>query len=126
VSTNPARRPSRLFKNIPQFVARQFVSTIRMYAMYRPMRFFFSLGAILSLLGLIPVARFLFFYLSGEGGGHIQSLVLGGAILSIGFMVFITGLLSDLISQNRQLLELQLEKIRERELCERERSRQTE
>ena len=115
VSTNPATRPSRLFTNIPQFVARQLVSMVRMYAMYRPMRFFFTLGTLVSLLGLLPIARFLFYYLAGGGAGHIQSLVLGGAIVSMGFMVFVTGLLSDLIAQNRQLLEMQLEKVRERE-----------
>jgi len=118
VRTNPKTRESRLFRNIPQFVARQLVSMIRMYAMYRPMRFFFYLGALLSLGGLIPILRFLFFYFSGDGSGNIQSLVLGGALLTMGFMVFVTGVLSDLISQNRQLSEIALEKVRELELRE--------
>jgi len=115
VATNPKTRESRLFRNIPQFVARQCVGMVRMYAMYRPMRFFFTIGGALSLLGLVPVARFLFYYFAGHGAGHVQSLVLGGALLSIGFMVCVTGLLSDLISQNRQLLEMVLEKVREGE-----------
>jgi glycosyltransferase involved in cell wall biosynthesis len=113
VRTNPKTRESRLFTNIPQFVSRQLVSMIRMYAMYRPMRFFFYVGALLSLAGLIPIAKFLLFYASGDGAGHIQSLILGGALLTMGFMVFVSGLLSDLISQNRQLNEIVLEKIRE-------------
>jgi len=117
VRTNPKTRESRLFRNVPQFIARQLVSMLRMYAMYRPMRFFFYLGSLLCLTGAIPIMRFLLAYWSGEGNGHIQSLVLGGAFLTMGFLVFVNGLLSDLISHNRQLNELALEKIRMLELA---------
>ena len=116
VTTNPKTRESRLFTSIPEFVGRQLLSMIRMYAMYRPMRFFFYLGTVLTVLGLIPIVRFLIFYFSGDGGGYIQSLILGGALLTMGFIVFVSGLLSDLISQNRQLSEIALEKVRELEL----------
>ena len=118
VRTNAKTRESRLFRNIPHFVARQLVSMFRMYAMYRPMRFFFYGGAVLSLAGLIPIVRFILFYASGDGAGHIQSLILGGVLLTMGFIVFVSGLLSDLISQNRQLSEIILEKVREMELGE--------
>jgi hypothetical protein len=116
VRTNSKTRESRLFKNIPQFMARQLVSMLRMYAMYRPVRFFFYIGAFLSLAGLIPIYRFLIFYFSGDGAGNIQSLILGGVLMTMGFIVFVSGLLADLISQNRQLSEIALEKIREMEL----------
>ena len=116
VDTNPKTRESRLFRNIPHFVSRQLVSMLRMYAMYRPMRFFFYLGTVLCVGGLIPVVRFLIAYWADGGAGHIQSLVLGGAMLTIGFLVFVSGLLSDLISQNRQLVEITLEKVRVLEL----------
>ena len=116
VRTNPKTRESRLFRNIPQFVARQLVSMLRMYAMYRPMRFFFYLGSLLCVIGLVPVLRFLLAYWAGEGDGHVQSLVLGGALLTMGFLVFVSGLLSDLISHNRQLSEITLEKVRTIEL----------
>jgi predicted membrane protein len=92
---------------------------IRMYAMYRPMRFFFILGAALSLVGLMPILRFLYFYAMGDGTGHLQSLLLGGVLLMLGFLLFVTGLLSDLISQNRKLLEITVEKVRRMELQER-------
>jgi glycosyltransferase involved in cell wall biosynthesis len=116
VETNLKTRESRLFQNVPQFVSRQLVSMLRMYAMYRPMRFFFYLGTVLSISGLIPVLRFLLAYASGQGDGHIQSLILGGALLTMGFLVFLSGLLADLISQNRQLNEIALEKVRALEL----------
>ncbi len=116
VRTNPVYRKSRLFKSIPYFIGQQAVSIVRMYAMYRPMRFFFILGALLTAVGLAPVLRFLWVYFSQGGGGHIQSLVLGGVFVLLGFMMFVTGLLADLISHNRRLVEISLEKIRRMEL----------
>jgi len=65
---------------------------------------------------MLPVARFLYFYIAGDGTGHIQSLVLGGALLVIGFVTFMIGLVADLIGFNRQLLEITLEKVRRIEL----------
>ena len=116
VRTNAVTREPRLFKSTPGFVARQAVTMIRMYAMYRPMRFFFFIGTVLTLLGALPILRFLYFFLVGEGNGHLQSLVLGGVLVLLGFMLFVTGLLSDLMSQNRKLLESALERIRRMEL----------
>lgn len=120
VRTNPKTRESRLFKNIPQFVSRQLVGMLRMYAMYRPMRFFFILGSVMSIIGIIPIFRFLYFYLFGDSSGHVQSLVLGGVFLMIGFNLFVTGLLSDLISQSRRIAESSLEKIQELTLADKE------
>jgi len=116
VRVNKKTRPSRLFRSTPHFVMKQMVGMLRMYAMYRPMRFFFYLATFISILGLVPIIRFLLNYLEGNGAGNIQSLILGGALLTMGFTVFVTGLLSDLISQNRQLSEITLTKIREMEL----------
>ncbi len=116
ISTNPQTRKSRLFKSIPSFVSRQLSSMIRMYAMYEPLRVFFTIGVMLSVIGALPIARFLYFYFTGDGAGHLQSLVLGGVLLIIGFITFIIGLVADLISFNRQLAEISLEKIRKIEL----------
>ena len=54
-----------------------------------------------------------------SGSGHLQSLVLGGVLLIIGFVTFMIGLVADLISFNRQLTEITLEKIRKIELQQR-------
>jgi glycosyltransferase involved in cell wall biosynthesis len=116
ISINPKTRESRLFKSIPSFVGRQLGSMIRMYAMYEPLRVFFYIGLTLSIIGVFPIIRFLFFYFTGNGAGHLQSLVLGGVLLIIGFVTFMIGLVADLISFNRQLTEITLEKIRKIEL----------
>lgn len=115
VRTNPKMRESRLFKSIPKFIERQLTTIVRMYSMYQPLRVFFYIGTALSLIGLIPIVRFLYYYFSGSGGGHIQSLVLGGVLLVIGLVAYMIGLLADLISFNRQLLEMTLEKVKKME-----------
>ena len=116
ISINDKTRESRLFKSIPSFIGRQLSSMIRMYAMYEPLRVFFSIGLMSSVVGVLPIIRFLYFYFSGDGSGHLQSLVLGGVLLIIGFVTFMIGLVADLISFNRQLTEITLEKIRKIEL----------
>jgi len=119
ISINPKTRESRLIKSIPSFIGQQLSSMIRMYAMYEPLRVFFYIGLTLSIIGMLPIIRFLYFYFTGDGDGHLQSLVLGGVLLIIGFITFMIGLVADLISFNRQLIEIALEKIRKIELQQR-------
>ena len=116
VRTNPKTRDSRLFSSIPKFIERQVTTILRMYTMYQPLRVFFSIGAVLTLLGIIPILRFIFLYFTGNGDGHIQSLVLGGIFLMMGFITFLVGVIADLTNFNRQLLEMTLEKVKKMEL----------
>jgi len=116
ITVNEKTRDSRLFKSIPHFVQNQLVTIIRVYAMYQPLRAFFYLGSVLLVIGLVPILRFLLFYVTGEGGGHVQSLVLGGVLLIMGFGSYMFGMVADLISFNRQLLEMTLERVRRAEL----------
>lgn len=112
VEVKETARASRLFESIPRFIADQVTTIIRMYSMFQPLRVFFYIGMVLSIIGAIPMIRFFYFYTIGEGGGHIQSLVLGGVLLMMGFVTFMIGLLADLISFNRQLLEMTLKRVK--------------
>jgi len=112
VTVNPQTRESRLFRSVPQFLLQSLAALVRTYTMYKPLRVFTFLGSALVLAGLLPVARFLFFFLQGQGGGHVQSLVLGGVLLVFGFVSLLIGVVADLISFNRALLETVLEKVR--------------
>jgi glycosyltransferase involved in cell wall biosynthesis len=116
IATNPKTRESRLFKSIPHFIQNSLGTMVRMYAMYQPLRVFFYLGATLTILGLLPILRFLFYYFSSGGAGHLQSLLLGSVLVILGFITFMIGLVADLISFNRQLLEMTLERVRRLEL----------
>jgi glycosyltransferase involved in cell wall biosynthesis len=116
IRTNPHTRSSRLAQSIPHFVARSTSTMIRTYAMYQPLRVFFYIGSVLFLIGVVPVVRFLYYFATGSGAGHVQSLVIGGVFLIMGFVAYMIGLVADLIAVNRQLLETALERIRRIEL----------
>ncbi|MBN8501120.1 MAG: glycosyltransferase family 2 protein [Sphingomonadales bacterium] len=112
VRTNATERPSRLFKSIPQFIVRQLLTMTRAYATYNPLRTFALLGGTISLIGLAPIVRFLWYWALGDGSGHIQSLVLGGSLLVLGVLTGLMGLLAELIGANRKLLEATLAHVR--------------
>jgi glycosyltransferase involved in cell wall biosynthesis len=105
VRVNPDLRPSRLVRSIPQYLQRSALTIARIFVTYRPLRFFLAVSAFLCVSGGLIGIRFLFEYGRGHGQGHVQSLILA-AILMIGSMLFfMLGLLADLISVNRRLLE---------------------
>ena len=116
VGTNSKTRESRLVKSISRFVLHQVNTMIRMYTMFKPLRAFFFIGGICILGGFIPSFRFLYFYLAGEGGGHIQSLIFAAILFIIGFQVLILGLIGDVISHNRKLIEETLLRVKRIEL----------
>lgn len=115
VRTNGPTRPSRLFKGLPHFIGRSVVTMMRMYAMYKPLATFLSIGVVLLAAGAGPILRFLYFWLEGNGRGHVQSLILGGVLVILGFVTLLIGLVADLINFNRQLIEITLQKLRELE-----------
>ncbi len=115
IGTNAVTRSSRLFKSLPRFIRDQVTTMVRMYSMYQPLRVFFLIGGVLFLLGAAPILRFLWFWLQGDGGGHVQSLIIGGVLAMMGFITLLIGLLADLIQFNRQLLEMILARLKTQE-----------
>lgn len=104
VHTNPELRESRLFHGIWSYVKRSIVIILRAYMMYKPLKCFTYLSIPPILLGLGISARFLYEFLTEGGSGHIQSLILACTLIIIGFLTFMIGLVSDLISSNRRIL----------------------
>jgi glycosyltransferase involved in cell wall biosynthesis len=106
IRTNGDLRPSRLVRSIPAYVRRSLVTIVRIFITYRPFRFLFSLGAVSFAAGFLVGVRFLVAFVTSDGvAGHTQSLILAAVLMIMGFMVAISGLLADLISVNRRLLE---------------------
>ena len=105
IRTNGELRPSRLFNSMFGYVKKSMLTIIRAFMMYRPLMVFTVIGAIIFTLGLAVGVRFLIFYFGGTGAGHIQSLILASTLLMLGFQTFVVGLLADIISANRKILE---------------------
>lgn len=105
VRTNKQTRPSRLMRNIPHYLAYSSATILRAYTMYRPLIVFTIISIIFLIGGMIGTIRFLVFYFTGQGAGHVQSLILSAVLLIVGFQIFLIGLLADLIGFNRKILE---------------------
>lgn len=116
VHTNPQTRKSRLIRSMPSFLALQAVTILRFYTMYRPLRVFMTAGAVLIALAVMLGVRFLFFYAAGRGAGHVQSLILAAIFSIIGFQVCLIGLIADLVSLNRRMIEETLYRVRQAEI----------
>lgn len=105
IRTNKDLRPSRLIHSIPEYIRRSLFTTTRIFMTYRPFRFFAIPGLVTFIIGLIPTARFLYFYYEGQGAGHIQSLLYSVLFLGAGAFLIVMGFIAELIGINRQLLE---------------------
>ncbi len=105
IRVNPSTRPSRLVRSIPSYLKRSAGTIVRISMTYRPLQFFLALGSIPFVPGLVLALRFFWFYIEGQGDGHVQSLILASLLMSFGFILWIVALLADLISVNRKLLE---------------------
>ncbi len=116
IQTNRVERPSRLFRNIPEYVGRSIVTMVRVWAMFNPMRMFMNLGMIALLIGGLIGWRFLLFYWAGQGGGHIQSLIFAAVCIMAGVQLLVIGLVADLISVNRRMIEDVLLRIKRMEM----------
>jgi glycosyltransferase involved in cell wall biosynthesis len=116
IRTNQQVRPSRLMRSIPDYLSHSGTTILRAYTMYRPLRVFTMISVLLIVGGLIGAGRFLYYYIIGEGTGHIQSLILSAVLLIVGFQVFLIGLVADLTGFNRKILEEILFRLRRLEL----------
>jgi glycosyltransferase involved in cell wall biosynthesis len=105
VEVNEDLRPSRLFKSIPSYIKRSIITMLRIFIIYRPARVLSVMALVLFTSGSLIGLRFLFFWLAGEGDGHIQSLILTAILILMGTQAFLSGIIADLAAANRKLLE---------------------
>jgi hypothetical protein len=107
VHTNPRTRESRLFSSMGSYVWRSITTMARVYILYQPLRVFMALSGACLLAAFILLARFFYIYFASSPApsGHVQSLVVAGALAVIGVLLAALGILSDLTAMNRRLLE---------------------
>ncbi len=105
IHTNRELRPSRLFHSMFGYVKKSMITIVRAYVMYNPLAFFIRVGTIPFLVGLILGIRYLVFLGMGHMGGHTQSLILASILLLMGFITYMIGIVADVISKNRIILQ---------------------
>lgn len=103
IEVNDPTRESRLIKSIPQYIRRSGQTILRITVLYNPLRFFTLVAFVLAIPGVAAFLRFLYFYAIGDGGGNIQSLVIGAAFIAAATVFFVGGLIADLVAANRVL-----------------------
>ncbi len=105
IRVNEDLRPSRLVKSNFSYIIRSIFTMARIFIIYRPFRFFAFIGLIMFFFAALLAFRFLYFYLTGDGAGHIQSLILCAILTIFAFLCGLLAVISDLLAINRKLLE---------------------
>jgi len=105
VRTNEDLRPSRLLSSIPNYIKKSIFTIFRIFVVYQPFKFFMTIALLVFTVGFLLGVRFLYFYFTGEGDGHVQSIILAGVLMIIGFQTGLIAFIADLLSVNRTLLE---------------------
>jgi glycosyltransferase involved in cell wall biosynthesis len=105
VQVNGDLRPSRLMSSTADYIRRSIFTIVRIFVVYKPLRFFTFLAALTALPGFAGIARFLVYSATGQGGGHVQSLVISGALIATAAIFQMGGLMADVVAANRRLLE---------------------
>jgi glycosyltransferase involved in cell wall biosynthesis len=118
VQTNPRTRESRLFDSIFGYIKRSAATIVRIYAMYEPLKVFTYIGVAVFGVGLVLAMRFLYHWVTAYTGAgrYLQSLIFSAVLMIVGFQVMLIGLLADVISANRKLLEELVYRVRTLEL----------
>lgn len=123
IDVNPPTRESRLVRSTWSYVRRQALTILRIYTLYEPLRSFALFASPLLAVGALLLLRFVYFYLTGQTymGRHVQSVVVGSMLVTVGFLIVLFGFLADVNATNRYLLEQLLYKQRRQEFEKRER-----
>jgi hypothetical protein len=116
IRTNPKTRESRLFPSMWSYVRRNSVSIFRIYARYEPLRVFMTAAAILAFASFVVWGRYVYFYIDGDGAGHVQSLILGAVLFNAAMLLAALGVLGDLLSANSTMVQRVFERVRRLEL----------
>lgn len=105
IRTNPMTRKSRLATSMWGYIKRSGSTIVRIAAMYQALKVFTLIALLLISTGAAIGIRFLWYFFTQSGAGHLQSLLLSAILIIVGIQTLMLGLLADIISANRRLLE---------------------
>jgi glycosyltransferase involved in cell wall biosynthesis len=115
ISTNPRTRESRLFDSLFSYVKRSAATIVRIYAMYEPLKIFTYAGLTVFSAGFLLGLRLVYYYFQGEASRHTTSANAAAVLMIIGFQIMVIGLLADVLSGIRKLIEDLLYRVRKLE-----------
>lgn len=118
ITVNQVQRPSRLMRSTWDFMKKQGSTIIRMFALYEPLKIFFYFSLLFMLIGAFYILRFLYWYFFNhpESDRHLASTVFGTTAFMLGIIIFLVGLLADVIAASRRLTEETLYRAKKMEL----------
>ena len=105
VGVNAPTRPSRLMRSTSEYLRRSLATMLRAFVIYRPLRFFLVPATVLGVGGVALGLRFLVNWLGDHTAGNVQSLILAAILIVLSGLCVAIGLIADLLSVNRRLLE---------------------
>ena len=118
IGTNPKTRDSRLFRSIPEYLKRSVGTILRIYVAYEPLRVFVRAAAVVALVGLILLGRWIYLWSTESGPtGHVQSLIVAVGLLIFALQLAMLGIIGELLRANRVVSERTLERVRKVELA---------
>ena len=116
IRTNPITRPSRLAKSTGSYVRRNTVEIFRIYSQYEPLKVFVRAAIAIGLVSAVVWGRFAYFYVEGNGKGHVQSLILGAVLFNAAMLLAALGVLGDVLAGQRVMIQKTFERVRRIEL----------
>lgn len=105
IRTNDKTRESRLFPSMSAYVRRNAVSISRIYSMYEPLRVFMVAATLCAIVTAVVWGRFVYFYATGDGAGHVQSLILGAVLFIAALLLAALGVIGDLLAAQRTMIQ---------------------
>lgn len=112
ISVNKKTRESRLIKNLWSKVRKSGSTILRVFTIYEPFKTFLMISSVFFLVSFVLLGRFAVLYLQGNGDGNIQSVVIGAVAFVVGMQIVTLGIIGELISVNRRLIEDILERLK--------------
>jgi glycosyltransferase involved in cell wall biosynthesis len=119
IVTNPKTRESRLFGSMWGYVRRNALSIFRIYSQYQPLRVFWGLATLIGAFAFVLFIRYA--VLVAEHGyqgvhAHNQTLTIASIAFNAAMLFGALGVISDLLSAQRTLLQRTFERVRRIEL----------
>jgi len=116
IRVNEKLRESRLMTSLPRYLANQAMDIFRVATMVHPLKVFSIPAVLFLLIGTGGCVRFLYFFVTGDGSGHVQSLLFSVMMIILAFMLGMVGIAANMIAGNHQLIEDTLTRLKKVEI----------